>query len=70
MTVLQEIVVESILPIRNQIKWSWYHSFQKTMFHLMKLIKIRYIFENQSIMKIECPAFLGHPVYAIYTLLM
>ena len=28
------MVVESILP--NQIKWSWYHSFQKTMFYLMK----------------------------------
>ena len=25
--------IELILP--NQIKWSWYHSFQKTMFYLM-----------------------------------
>ena len=34
MTVFQEMVVESILP--NQIKLSWYHSFQKTMFYMMK----------------------------------
>ena len=40
----QEMVVESRLPI--QIKWSWYHSFQKTMCYLMKW---KYaIFEYQS----------------------
>ena len=34
MTVFQEMILESILPI--QIKWSWFHSFQKTMFYLTK----------------------------------
>ena len=45
MTVFQEMVVESILP--NQIKWSWYHSLQKTNV-LSDEIKICYIFEYQS----------------------
>ena len=40
------MVVESILP--NQIKWSWYHSFQKTMFDLMKYKCLCYRFEYQS----------------------
>ena len=53
------MVVESILP--NQIKWSWYHSLQKTMLYLMKS---KYaIFSNIKVMKIEHSAFLGHPVY-------
>ena len=57
MTVFQEMVVESILP--NQIKWSWHHSFQKTMFHLMKS---KYaIFSNIKVLKIEHSAFSGTP---------
>ena len=60
MTVFQEMVVESILP--NQIKWSWYHIFQKTMFYLMKS---KYaIFSNIKVTKIERYSFFfGHPVY-------
>ena len=46
MTVFQEMVVESILP--NQIKCSWYHSFQKTMFYLMTLTICYTYFEYQS----------------------
>ena len=34
MTEFHEMAVELILP--NRIKWSWHHSFQKTMFYLMK----------------------------------
>ena len=57
MTVFQEIVVESILP--NQIIWSWYHSFQKTMFYLTKS---KYaIFANFKVTKIERSAFGGTP---------
>ena len=53
----QEMVVESILP--NQMKWSWYHSFQKTMFYLMKS---KYaIYFNIKVTKIERSAFLGTP---------
>ena len=49
--------VESILP--NQIKLSWYHSFQKTMFYLMKS---KYaIFFYFKVTKIECSAFWGTP---------
>ena len=55
MTMFQEMVVESILL--NQIKWSWYHSFQKTMFYLMKS---KYaIFSNIKVMNIERSASLG-----------
>ena len=57
MTVFQEMVVESILP--NQIKWSWYHSFQKTMFYLMKS---KYaIFSNIKVTKFKRSAFFGTP---------
>ena len=51
------MVVESILL--NQIKRSWYHSFQKTMFYLMKS---KYaIFLNIKLTKIERSAFFGTP---------
>ena len=57
MTVFQEIVVESILP--NQIRCSWYHSFQKTMFFLMKS---KYaIFSNIKVKKTERSSFGGTP---------
>ena len=53
MTVFHEMVVELILL--NQIKWSWYHPFQKTMFYLMKS---KYaIFSSIKVMKIERSAF-------------
>ena len=55
--VFQKMVVESILP--NWIKWSWYHSFQKTLFYLM--ISKYFIFLNINVTKIECSAFLGTP---------
>ena len=42
MTMFWEITIESNLL--NQFQWSWYHSFQKTMFYL---IKSKY-FEYQS----------------------
>ena len=58
----QEMVVESILP--NQIKWSCYHSFQKTVFYLMKS---KYaLFSNIKVMKIERFAFLGTPGIVSY----
>ena len=48
---------KSILP--KQIKWSWYHYIQKTMFYLMKS---KYaIFSNIKVTKIERSAFLGTP---------
>ena len=57
MTVFQKMVVESILP--NQIKWYWYHSFQKTMFYL---IKSKYaIFLNINVTKIKQSSLLGTP---------
>ena len=47
------MAVESILL--NQITWSWYHSFQKTIFYLMKS---KYaIFSNIKVTKIERSAF-------------
>ena len=58
MTVFQEMVVESILP--NQIKRSWYHSFQKTLFYLMKS-KYAIIFSNFKVTKIKRSAFFGTP---------
>ena len=59
MNLFPELVVESILP--SQIKWFWHHSFQKTMFYLVKL---KYaIFLNFKVTKIERSPFLGHPVY-------
>ena len=59
MTVFLEMVVESILP--NQIKWSWYHFFQKTVFCLMKS---KYaIFSNTKVTNIERSSFLEHPIY-------
>ena len=57
MTVFWEITIES--KLLNQFQWSWYHSFQKTMFYLMKL---KYtIFSNIRVTKIERSAFLGTP---------
>ena len=56
------MVVESILP--NQIKWSWYHSFQKTMFYLMKSTYA--LFFNIKVMKIEHSAFWGTPGIVSY----
>ena len=51
------MVIESILP--NQIKWSWYHSFQKTKFYLM--ISNNAIFPNFKVTKIEHSACFGTP---------
>ena len=43
----------------DQFQWSWYHSFQKTMFYLMKS---KYaIFSNIKVTKIERSTFLGTP---------
>ena len=49
----QEIVVESKLP--NQIRWSWFHSFQKKMFYPIK--SKHAIFLNCKILKIRRSAF-------------
>ena len=43
-----EMAVESNSILPNKIEWSWYHSFQKTMFYLHGEIKICNIFEYQS----------------------
>ena len=54
MTVFWEMTIES--KLLNQFRWSWYHSFQKTMFYLMKL---KYgIFSNSKVTKIERSALL------------
>ena len=59
MTMFWEMTIE--LKLLNQFQWSWYHSFQKTMFYLMKS---KYaIFSNIRVMKIERSAFWGHPIY-------
>ena len=45
----------------KQFQWSWYHSFQNTMFYLMKS---KYgIFLNIKVTKIERSAFLGDTWY-------
>ena len=65
MTMFWEITIES--KLLNQFQWSWYHSFQKTMFYLMKS---KYaIFLNIKGTKIERSnfCFLGHPVYIFCT---
>ena len=56
-------LLESILP--NQIKWSWYHSFQKTVFYLMIILSKYAIFSNNNVTKIERSVFGGHPVYKV-----
>ena len=55
MTLFWEMTIESKLP--NQFQWSWYHSFQKTMFDLMKSKYV--IFSNSKVTKIERSAFFG-----------
>ena len=60
MTMFWETTIES--KLLNQFQWSWYHSFQKTMFHLMNskyAIFLNYI----RVTKIQRSAFLWHPVY-------
>ena len=51
--------VESILP--NQINWSWYHSFQKTMFYLMKSKYALHVFSNIKVTNMERSTFWGTP---------
>ena len=51
--------VQSILPNQVIHVWSWYHSFQKTMFYLLKS---KYaIFFNFKVTKIKHSAFFGSP---------
>ena len=57
MTMFWEITVES--KLLNQSQWSWYHSFQKAMFYLMKS-KFA-IFFNIKVTKIERSTFWGTP---------
>ena len=63
MTVFQEMVVESILT--NQIKWSWYHSFQKTMLYLMKS-KYAIHFPISKWQNSSVPLLLGHQVVVLW----
>ena len=57
MTMFWEMTIES--KLLNQFQWSWYHSFQKTMFYLMKS---KYaIFSNIQVKKIERFKFFGTP---------
>ena len=46
MTMFWEITIES--KLLNQNQWSWYHSFQKTMFYLMKSIYAIFSNINES----------------------
>ena len=56
-TMFWEMSIES--KLLNKFQWSWYHSFQKTMFYLMKS---KYaIFSNIKVTKIERSAFGGTP---------
>ena len=57
LTVFWEITIKS--KLLNQFQWSWYHSFQKTMFYLMKLKHA--IFSNIKVTKIERSASFGTP---------
>ena len=57
LTVYWEISIKS--KLLNQFQWSWYHSFQKTMFYLMKLKYAR--FSNIKLTKIELSASFGTP---------
>ena len=52
-----EITIYS--KLLNQFQWSWYHSFQKTMFYLMKAKDA--IFSNIKLTKFERSAFFGTP---------
>ena len=57
MTVFWEITIQ--LKLLSQFQWSWYYSFQKTMFYLMKS---KYaIFLNIKVTKIERSAFFWTP---------
>ena len=62
MPVFREMTIESKLLDQFQ---SWHHSFQKTMFYLMK---VKYaIFSNIKVTKIERSAFLGTPGICLYS---
>ena len=53
----KEMTIES--KLLNQFHWSWYHSFQKTMFFLMKSKHV--IFSNIKVKKIERSTFFWTP---------
>ena len=61
MTTFWEMTIES--KLLNQFQWSWYHSFEKTMFYSMTS---KYaIFPNIKVTNIESSAFWGTPIIYI-----